>query len=136
LSYDIFVQGFQDGKAVSVTAPRVWELLEAAWEQPPDRLHHALVRRGDAEADLYAGPAGQPIDSLMFSRLVGGAAIFDLIVDVAQAGNMVILPTDAPPCLVDEAQRGDLPADLLEESGAPVLVAGGDELLAVTEAAP
>jgi len=65
LSYDIFVQGFQDGKAVSVTAPRVWELLEAAWEQPPDRLHHALVRRGDAEADLYAGPAGQPIDSLI-----------------------------------------------------------------------
>ena len=117
-----------------VTDPRVWELLREAWEEPPDVHDFSRVRRGAGEADLYAVQEGDPIESLMFSRPAGGVEIFDLIVDVARAGDMVIYAPGIPPCLIAEEQRSQLPSDF-DDFDDPVVVASGVELQAVIERA-
>lgn len=131
MSYEIFVQRFQTGEIDSVSARRVWKLLEEAWYKPPDEDSFVVVTRGKGSADVYGARAGEPIESLMFSR-PSGAEIFDLIVEVARAGDMVILAPDLPPCLVDKAQRAELPADLIEKVGEPLIVANGNDLLSLT----
>jgi hypothetical protein len=131
MGFDVFVQRFQNGDPAVVTDPRVWELLREAWEAPPDHHHYSRVRRGAGEADIYAVPEGEPIDGLMFSRPAGGADIFDLIVDVARAGDMVIYAPGIPPCLIADEQRSQLPADLED----PVVVASGADLQDVIERA-
>jgi hypothetical protein len=69
----------------------------------------------------------------MFSRPAGGAEIFDLIVDVARAGDMVIYAPGMPPCVVSEEQRSQLPEELMDSMGGPTLVANGAELLELIE---
>jgi len=134
MGFDVFVQRFQNGEPAVVTDPRVWELLREAWEAPPDDLDFSRVRRGAGDADLYAVQEGEPIDGLMFSRPAGGAEIFDLIVDVARAGDMVIYAPGIPPCLIAEGQRSQLPADF-DDFKDPVVVANGAELQEVIERA-
>jgi hypothetical protein len=135
MGFDVFVERFQNGEPERVTNPHVWELLREAWEAPPDRHDYSRVRRGAGEADLHAAQDGEPIESLMFSRPAGGAEIFDLIVDVARAGGMVIYAPGIPICLIAEGQRPHLPHDLVEAMGEPVFVATGAELQAVIERA-
>ena len=134
MGFDVFVQRFQNGEPAVVTDPRVWELLREAWEAPPDEHDRSLVRRGAGEADLYAVQEGEPIDGLMFSRPAGGADIFDLIVDVARAGDMVIYAPGIPPCLIAEEQRSQLPTDF-DDFEDPVVVASGADLQEVVEGA-
>jgi hypothetical protein len=134
MGFDVFVARFQNGEPAVVTDPRVWELLREAWEEPPDVHDFSRVRRGAGKADLYAVQEGDPIDSLMFSRPAGGAEIFDLIVDVARAGDMVIYAPGIPPCLIAEEQRSQLPTDF-DDFDDPVVVASGAELQAVIESA-
>jgi hypothetical protein len=133
MGFDVFVERFQNGEPAVVTDPRVWDLLREAWEAPPDHHDYSRVRRGAGEADLYAVQVGEPIDSLMFSRQAGGAEIFDLIVDVARAGDMVIYAPGFPPCVVSEEQRSQLPEELTDSMGQPTVVANGAELLAIIE---
>lgn len=137
MGFDVFVQRFQNGEPAVVRDPRVWELLREAWEAPPDDHDYSRVRRGAGEADLYAVQDGQPIDSLMFSRPAGGAEIFDLIVDVARAGDMVIYAPGIPTCLIAEEQRSHLPTDFDDpvDLDDPVVVASGAELQEVIERA-
>lgn len=134
MGFDVFVARFQNGEPAVVTDPRVWELLHEAWEAPPDVHDFSRVRRGAGNADLYAVQEGEPIDSLMFSRPAGGAEIFDLIVDVARAGDMVIYAPGIPTCLTAEKQGSDLPTDF-DDFEDPVVVASGAELQAVIEGA-
>jgi hypothetical protein len=117
MGFGVFVQRFQHGQPAVVTDPRVWGLMREAWEAPPDHHHYSRVRRGAGQADLYAAQVGEPIISLMFSRPAGGAEIFDLIVDVARAGDMVIYAPGIPPCVVSEEQRSQLPEELTDSMG-------------------
>ncbi len=132
MSYDIHMQRFGAGNAAPAASPeKVWALLADAWEAPPDQFNYCRVRRGEGEADLYATQPGEPIDSLMFSRAAGGSEIFDLIYDVAQAGDMVIIPPDVGPFVVHDDQRMHLPADFVQ--GEVTRVTSGAHLLRLIE---
>ena len=88
---------------------------------------------GDGRAaEVYGLPiAGRPFAGLMFSHVSGTA--FDLIVDVARAADMVILPVGCPACIVFDHQRPHLPEDI---AGHGVeLVETGDELVSVIRGA-
>lgn len=129
VSYDVFLQRFQGGEAATVDSPEVWALLEEAWEAAPDESGHCLVRRDDDEGDLYAEQRGRPLESLMFNH--AGPGIYELMFEVAVAGDMVIMPPDAGPFLVREEQRSNLPRDLAEGA---VVVEDGTALARAIEA--
>src|SRR5436853_188265 len=65
-------------------------LLDACVGEPEGGF--VLVRHGDGEADVYGvPPESQPLTSLMFNHVAGDGA-FDLIVAVARAADLVVLP--------------------------------------------
>jgi hypothetical protein len=128
VSYDVFLQRFQGGEAATVDSPEVWALLEAAWDVAPDEHGYCLVRRGEDEGDLYAEQRGRPLESLMFNH--AGPGIYELMFELAVAGDMVIMPPDAGPFLVREEQRSALPRDLAEEA---VVVENGAALVRAIE---
>jgi hypothetical protein len=124
VSYDVFLQRFDKGKAMSVESSAVWGLLEQAWDAPPDKHGYCRVRRGTDEGDLYADQPGEAIDGLMFNH--AGPQIYHLMYEVATEGDMAIIPPDTGPFIVREEQREHLPSDLKEQA---VVIQSGEELL-------
>jgi hypothetical protein len=75
--------------------------------------------------------AGRPFAGLKFAGVTD--AVLDLIVAVARAADMVILPVGCPACVVFEHQRPQLPADLAGQG--VELVETGDALATVVRGA-
>ena len=131
MSYDIYLQRFVRGEPVAVESSDVWDVLEEAWDAPPDEFGFCRVRRGDDEGDLYAEQPRRPIDGLMFNH--AGPGIYHLMYEVAVAADMVIVAPDAGPFVVRDEQKEHLPSlDLREQA---VLIRSGDDLLRAIESA-
>jgi hypothetical protein len=129
MGYDVVLQRFCAGEAAEAdNSDGVWRLLRGAWKAPPDVHGYCRVSHAGGEADLYGAQEGEAIQGLMFSRLGGGVGVFELMVRVARAGDMVILPLDVPPCVVRAAQLAELPPELRGQIPSPVLVSSGAEL--------
>jgi hypothetical protein len=124
VSYDVHLVRFLDGDSVPVESPRVRELLLGASDSPPDEFEFCRVTWGGDEGDVYGlAPDGQ-IESLMFNH--AGPRIYDLMYEVASAGDMAILPPDLGPFLVSEEQRAHLPPELAAEA---VVIESGTEIV-------
>ncbi len=130
MSYDIVLQRFRNGESVAIDADPVWTLLEAAWDAPPDEFDHCRVRRGEDEGDLYSVQPGDPFDALTFTH--AEPAIYDLMFEVAAAGELTIIPPDVGPFVLREEQREHLPPELREKA---MLVHSGSDLLRAIEEA-
>jgi hypothetical protein len=124
VSYDVHLLRFRAGEAVPIESPQVWELLEQAWDAPPDEFEYCRVRRGADEGDVYGLKPGKALEGLMFNH--AGPAIYELMYEVAAAGDMAIVPPDAGPFLVRDDQRAHLPPELADEAK---VVGSGAELL-------
>lgn len=126
MSWDVLVQGFRDGDgresdAAAVAAALAPYVVEIHGE-------HAVLRVGDAVADLYG------IDDLangfMVNRVSGAA--WDAVVAAARAGAMTILLPGCPTAITDEGQRAHLPPELAEDG--VVLVRDGEDLRRLIDA--
>lgn len=117
MSFVIFLQRFDDDtSAVSsavrtVLAPFI-NALEGAF---------ARITTEDGEADVY----GIGTDHLMINH-ASGKHIWQILIDVARAAHMVIIPIGCPTCVVDPAMIDSLPDELRQDV---VRVTSGHELL-------
>jgi hypothetical protein len=128
VSCDIYVRAFADGAVVDRDGLAVRRLLLKACGFRVEADGRLQV----AGAEVYGLPvAGRPFAGLLFSR--SSVAAFDLIVAVAQAGGMVILPVGCAACIVAEGQRAHLPGDIAGDG--VELVESGAALAAVVERA-
>ena len=128
MSFDVHLLAFDHGDAGSREADGVRDLLLRHAKETGEL--HVLVRYGDGEADVHGLPAhGEPLTSLMFNH-VSGEDPWELIVQVARAADLVIVPAGCPACLVSERQRPHLPEEVAGATGATV-VRDGRELLRV-----
>jgi hypothetical protein len=82
-----------------------------------------LITTEDGEADVY----GLGTDHLMINH-ASGTHIWQIMIDVARAADLAILPVGGPTCVVDTAMFASLPEELREDA---VLVGSGKELLEV-----
>jgi len=132
MPYEIHLYHFEGGERVPGPFPGPWPLIEQVWDRPPDEYGFTWVRRGDTEGELWLPhERDEPIDSMIFSRM-GGEGYFGLMYEIAEAGDMVILPQDGPFCLLREEQRQHLPPGTEDEIGA-VVVSSEDEFHAALE---
>lgn len=122
MSYGVHFLGFHDD---GNGAARMREVLRPHANSGGDEITGVTYGDGSAEIDLH--------DDGMMATHVDGNDTWDLLVAGAQAADWVVLPQDAPLCIVDEAQRSDLPEDMVEDFGVE-LVSSGAELLRVIEA--
>ena len=132
MSFDIFLQAFEGGKVATRDGQAVTRLLLEAADRHEPASGFAHVVHGDGEADVYGVPAGgAPLDGLMFNHVSGGG--FDLLVDVARAADLVVMPVGCPVCVVDDRQRDHLPPEVAAED--VELVTSGRALRAVVRRA-
>jgi hypothetical protein len=88
------------------------------WTSIPLRVHAVLdpvtIQRKGGFARIETADGGADIYGLdtthgLMVNHASGAAIWDLLVDVARAGHLTIMPMGCATCIVDEAARADLP---------------------------
>ncbi len=125
MSFDVFLQSFSKGKASDANANAARKVLEPHVVESDGGW--ARIETADGEADLYG------YDTLNRGLMVNHAAgsdIWDLLVEVASAGGMVIMPVGCRTCVTDQVAVDDLPSDLATSA---VVVASGTDLLRVIQ---
>jgi hypothetical protein len=119
VSFDIFLQCFDDDTSAVSDAVRT---VLAPFITPPEGTF-AVINTNDGEADVY----GISTDHLMINH-AAGEHIWQVMVEIARAANMAIMPIGCPTCVVDKAMISSLPAELRQEA---VVVSSGKELLTI-----
>ena len=111
MSFDIYLQAFENGAAVERDGSVIRDLLLAHADEQASGRDFAHVSYGDGAADVYGVPAdGEPCAGLMFNHVEGTA--FDLILEVARRSDFVVMPIGCPVCVVSERQVEHLPPEL------------------------
>ncbi|GIJ49419.1 hypothetical protein Val02_63050 [Virgisporangium aliadipatigenens] len=125
MSYDLFVQRFENGDAAAmdgIAFRAVWGPYVDRTEPEFDLWHFQVDDGGGAE--IYGGVAGETFDSLVISRFSPGR-VLDLLVEFAAAADAVVMPPGCPTLLVREDQRRHLPEELRADA---VIVRGGADV--------
>lgn len=122
MSYDVFFQGFKAGDAAGGGSDLVRSMLEPyVTRSEPE---HSFLRIGveGGGADVYLN------DDDMMVNHAAGTATWDLLVNAASRANWTVLLVDGPPCITNEGQRAELPAELADEA---VMISSGSDLLRI-----
>jgi hypothetical protein len=135
VSFDVFLQRFANGESAEVDRRPVREVLRAATYRGPDDFGFYVVAFPDGvEVEVSAGglESEEAFTGCTFHIRGFGDGLLKFMFDVAQAGDMVIIPAmeGRPLVLVLEDQKAGVPANLCE-SFQPILVRSPDELGAV-----
>jgi hypothetical protein len=124
MSFGIFVQGFREGDRRDADATRLRSALEPHLVKA---THGWNLRAGNATAEIYG------VDDLTTGFMVthvDGPEIYDVIVRVGAACDLVILAPGVAAALTHRDQRAHVPEELRASA---VVVASGAELVALIE---
>jgi hypothetical protein len=121
VSLDIFLQGFESGDGASGLPDEANRVLQPYLRVRKDGFAKVVTDDGDAE--VY----GVGTDGVMFTH-ASGRRVWDVILEVARAGNWVIMPVGCPTCVPTASMIAELPDDLRAEA---VVVNSGADLLDV-----
>ncbi|HEY1106296.1 hypothetical protein MUN74_04450 [Agromyces endophyticus] len=120
MSFEIYLQDFADTPRDRRDA--VGPLLRSFTDESGEN-----IRTADGMAAVY-GADDDPLTGLMLNH-VEGELVWQVIFDLAVAGDWVIMPVGCPVCVVSEAQADSVPPEL-HDNGV-VLVDSGSRLLDV-----
>lgn len=126
VSFDIFFQRFERGGAALVDMVSVRSALGPFAVSAEESF--VRVATEDGGADIY-GLNGA--DGFMANH-VEGRQIWDLLVEVSIATDLVIMPIGCPICLTSADQTSALPEDLRNDT--VVVTSGADLLTVIAEA--
>ena len=126
MSYDVFLQNFENGQSSTADHDAVYRLLEPNLRDRDGSF--ALLATPDGEADLYG------IDDLrsgFMANHISGTAVWDTLYGAATLGPYVIMPVGCPVCLTTEEARRHLPEAFASTA---VVISSGAELWEVVSA--
>lgn len=125
MSFDIFVQCFRDGEAVTFKRAIFDEIFDRFAVTREAKFMRVEFPDGGG-ADIYVDE-GDALDSVMFNHC-GGDAFFDALYQLADRVKGIIYWADEAPCsaITDAAVLEHLPEDLVEGVGPPALVRDRD----------
>lgn len=126
MSFDIFLQAFAGGAAAAGHPDEAFRALEPYLDGSPADGFARLIT-----ADGEAGVFGIGTTGLMINH-TSGESIWQLLVDVAAAGDYAIMPVGSPVCLVREDMKDHLPEALRADA---VLVRSGADMMKVVVSA-
>jgi hypothetical protein len=135
VSFDVFLQRFADGESAEVDRRPVRKVLAAATHRGPDDVGFYIVAFPDGvEVEFSAKglESGESFTGCAFHIRGFGDGLMKFMLDIARAGDMVIIPAmeGNPLVLVSEEQKKNVPADL-QESFQSIVVRSPAELGAV-----
>ena len=126
MSFDIYLMAFEGGESTTADPELTRPILAPLVVEQSDGF--ALLRTAEGELDCYGWP---DCEGFMFNH-VSGAASFDLLVEIAHAGRLAIMPVGCGTLVTDPALLADLPDGIPE----PIqVITSGAELVNVIETA-
>jgi hypothetical protein len=133
MSFDVFLQRFVGGKPVEVDRQPVSSVLQTTQFQGPDEFGFYLVQFSDGvhvEFSASGLDGSKDFGGCAFHIRGMSPALVRFIFDVAKAGDMMILATMdcCGPILVAPEQERELPREMLQALGDPVLCASSIDL--------
>jgi hypothetical protein len=132
MSYEMFVQGFEDGHAAPMPAA-AFDVFRSHVDRTRPEHHFWHVRTPDGgEADIYADVTPGTFDSLMITRFSAGDPL-DLLAEFTTRAGAVILAPGGPAMLTAEARRQHLPDDFQPDA---IVVRNGDDIRQAIEGPP
>ncbi|MFI5610748.1 hypothetical protein [Amycolatopsis sp. NPDC051903] len=124
MSYDLFVQGFDDGDAAPMPSS-AFDVFRSHVDRADSEHHFWHVRTPDGgEADIYADVTAGTFHSFMIQRFSTGRPL-DLLAEFTIRAGAVILAPDGPAMLTAEAQRRHLPDGFQRDA---IVVRNGDDI--------
>jgi hypothetical protein len=135
VSFDVFLQRFANGASAEVDRRSVRKVLAAATYRGPDDFGFYVVAFPDGvEVEFSAKglESGESFTGCAFFIRGFGDGLMKFMLDIARAGDMVIIPAmeGNPLVLVSEEQKKNVPADL-QENFQSIVVRSAGELGAV-----
>ena len=124
MSFDVFLERFDDGESVDIDPAAVQAVLEPLVRDRSPEHEYVRITTADGEADVYGYVT--PMVGLLVNELEG-EAVWDVLVDVARAAGLAISPEGGPTAVTDRSVVTHLPEEL---AGDVVLVSSGAELQA------
>ncbi|MBB2925526.1 hypothetical protein [Cellulomonas cellasea] len=129
MSFDVFVQRFFRGDAADVDEHAVREWLRPYVVEVDADSSFARLAVGDGEADLYGWST---LSRGFMVNHVSGTDPWRLLVDIAGAANLTVLPVGCPAAVTDATALEHLPGEL--RASAVILTTRDALLHLITEA--
>lgn len=124
MSFDVFLQRFQDGDGAPIDPTLVESVLAPYLD--PSRTRLVLP---DGEAAVF-GCQRAPVHGLMVNHLSGYAG-WDVLHRLALHAGLAMMPVGGPTAVADETVLAHLPEELRVDA---VVIGSGSELLALVRA--
>ncbi len=138
MSFDIFIQWFQDGEPAGVLVEQVRSTLGSALVAE-DEHGWQLSFGPDCESDLYLSFVGDNdqsrVSGVTVNRPCAHEMLWEALFELMSLGNGVFYFPDARPLVRSPSAVDHLPADMVESLGEPEVVVQASALLAAIEAA-
>jgi hypothetical protein len=123
MSFEVYLQRFEGGRAASADEAAVRRVLEPV-----------MVHRAHAWADIETHDGGAEVygindlrTGVSFKRLCG-AGIWDLVYELALGAGFAVMPLGCPTCVCAPELVDDLPREL---RGSTSVVSSGEQILDV-----
>jgi hypothetical protein len=127
MSFDIFLQAFKGGEAGTADPSVITNILDPYVSQRNGDDEYVRLVTEDGEAACY----GYGTEGLMVNY-ASGEHIWDLLVQVAKAAGLVIMPVGCPVSVTDPSQIADVPPGFFDKF--VVVSTGADLVRSIKEA--
>ncbi len=121
MSFDIFLQKFENGAPAEVSRSGILALLKSKQYTGPDSFGVYDIQFPDGVSVEFSAQgleSSGAFEGCAFHIRVFSEQLVDFVFDVARAGNMAVIPTteDAIVLLTSEDDKRELPSDVLQGS--------------------
>jgi hypothetical protein len=132
MSFDVFLQAFENGRPAGIPRERVRGAFGAAVAagSTPDTWTLLYDRENSCDVRIGAGGTANLVQELSIHRPCGDARLWDSLASILALGNVVLyFPGCRVPLVATQGTSRHLPADLVESLGDPAVVSTGAEIL-------
>jgi hypothetical protein len=131
MSFDVFVQSFQDGEFAGLSRQRVREAFGLALhESEPNfwQLRYGEGRSSDLYIDVH-DPDPSQIHGFTVNRPCTDEQLWDSLIAILTLGNVVLyFPGCRAPLVTHASVAQHLPAEIIEALGEPIIVTSGEDI--------
>jgi hypothetical protein len=138
MSFDLFLQVFDQGELTRISRDRVRDAFGAAFvtESEPDRWKVLYDPQNSCDVYLSVDGSAGMLQGLSINRPCGDLRLWDALAYILALGNVVLyFPGCRAPVIGNVNSRQHLPLDMIEALGEPIVVRSGAEILREVQAA-
>ena len=132
MSFDVFLQVFDQGESAGISCDRVRDAFGAAFVTESEPNRWKVLYDAQNSCDVYLGLDGGAgmLQGLSINRPCGDLRLWEALASILALGNVVLyFPGCRAPVIGNLNARQHLPLNMIEALGEPIVAASGAEIL-------